>query len=554
MGPGIVGTNTRLGFSGMEVGPILDAAHALGRRGHRLPAGVVRRRARPPRRAVAPQRHRAAPGDPRAGAGRGAASSATPSRPSACAPTSWPRGSTARHDLVDVDAPDVLELFARHGLAIASMGRPAADDPALFQAAAAAGTLAADAPGVEPPMADRLERLVNLTATLLDTRRPLTLDELAERVEPRYPDDKTSRRRQFERDKETLRELGVPDHGRDGRRVRRRAGLPHPPRRLLPARALAHRARAGGAARRGHRGAPRGRRRPRGAGEAGRAGGRGRRHRRSPSSTSSPGLAVLFDAVGRRALGHVLVPRQRASPRPVRRRAPLRPLVRRRPRPRPATPPRLPGRPHRRRARAGTPTARSSPRRRRSGRVRPRRPAHLRRGPARRRARARRRPARRLGGRPARRGGGGGAPTTTARSWSSLPVVNRAAFRSGSLDLLDHAEVLDRRPSCAPTSSRGSTRSRAALSAMAGAGTGRSGPSAAPRRRERASDEPSAGRTAPAARPRAGAVDPRPPRRDHRRARGAVRGVRARARTRPRAAARCAACRRTPRTGSSTCR
>jgi proteasome accessory factor B len=59
-------------------------------------------------------------------------------------------------------------------------------------------------------VADRLERLVNLTATLLDTRRPLTLDELSERVEPRYPEEKTSRRRQFERDKETLRELGVP--------------------------------------------------------------------------------------------------------------------------------------------------------------------------------------------------------------------------------------------------------------------------------------------------------------------------------------------------------
>src|SRR2546423_1443989 len=29
MGPGIVGTNTRLGFSGLEVGPILDAVHAL---------------------------------------------------------------------------------------------------------------------------------------------------------------------------------------------------------------------------------------------------------------------------------------------------------------------------------------------------------------------------------------------------------------------------------------------------------------------------------------------------------------------------------------------
>jgi proteasome accessory factor B len=59
-------------------------------------------------------------------------------------------------------------------------------------------------------MADRLERLLNLTATLLETRRPLTLDELADRVEPRYPDDLGARRRQFERDKETLRELGIP--------------------------------------------------------------------------------------------------------------------------------------------------------------------------------------------------------------------------------------------------------------------------------------------------------------------------------------------------------
>jgi predicted DNA-binding transcriptional regulator YafY len=59
-------------------------------------------------------------------------------------------------------------------------------------------------------MPDRLERLVNLTATLLDTRRPITLDEIAERLEPGYPDDKVARRRQFERDKETLRELGIP--------------------------------------------------------------------------------------------------------------------------------------------------------------------------------------------------------------------------------------------------------------------------------------------------------------------------------------------------------
>jgi len=58
-------------------------------------------------------------------------------------------------------------------------------------------------------VSDRLERLLNLTATLLDTRRPLTLDEIAERVSPSYPDDRTTRRRQFERDKATLRDLGI---------------------------------------------------------------------------------------------------------------------------------------------------------------------------------------------------------------------------------------------------------------------------------------------------------------------------------------------------------
>jgi proteasome accessory factor B len=59
-------------------------------------------------------------------------------------------------------------------------------------------------------MSDRLERLVNLTATLLDTRRPLTLEELADRLEPSYPDDIVARRRAFQRDKETLLNLGVP--------------------------------------------------------------------------------------------------------------------------------------------------------------------------------------------------------------------------------------------------------------------------------------------------------------------------------------------------------
>lgn len=59
-------------------------------------------------------------------------------------------------------------------------------------------------------MSERLERLINLTATLLATRRPLSLEELAERLEPGYPHEIVARRRQFERDKETLRDLGVP--------------------------------------------------------------------------------------------------------------------------------------------------------------------------------------------------------------------------------------------------------------------------------------------------------------------------------------------------------
>jgi predicted DNA-binding transcriptional regulator YafY len=57
---------------------------------------------------------------------------------------------------------------------------------------------------------DRLERLLNLTATLLDTRRPLTLEEISDRLEPSYPEELSARRRAFERDKETLRELGIP--------------------------------------------------------------------------------------------------------------------------------------------------------------------------------------------------------------------------------------------------------------------------------------------------------------------------------------------------------
>lgn len=56
---------------------------------------------------------------------------------------------------------------------------------------------------------NRLERLVNLLAALIDTERPLPREEIHERV-PGYPERDESFRRQFERDKETLRRMNIP--------------------------------------------------------------------------------------------------------------------------------------------------------------------------------------------------------------------------------------------------------------------------------------------------------------------------------------------------------
>ena len=56
---------------------------------------------------------------------------------------------------------------------------------------------------------DRLERLVNLVAALLEARRPLTRNEVRERV-PGYAEEDTTFRRMFERDKDLIRQMGIP--------------------------------------------------------------------------------------------------------------------------------------------------------------------------------------------------------------------------------------------------------------------------------------------------------------------------------------------------------
>ncbi len=55
----------------------------------------------------------------------------------------------------------------------------------------------------------KLERLINLVAALLETERPLTRVEIRERV-PGYGEDGAGFHRMFERDKNSLRSMGIP--------------------------------------------------------------------------------------------------------------------------------------------------------------------------------------------------------------------------------------------------------------------------------------------------------------------------------------------------------
>jgi proteasome accessory factor B len=64
-------------------------------------------------------------------------------------------------------------------------------------------------------MSEKVERLVNLTVALLETRRPVTFAELRDRTGYYGQADAESARRMFERDKDELRSLGVPIETRE---------------------------------------------------------------------------------------------------------------------------------------------------------------------------------------------------------------------------------------------------------------------------------------------------------------------------------------------------
>ena len=80
-----------------------------------------------------------------------------------------------------------------------------------------------------------LERLLNLVGLLLETRTPLTFEQIRETLEPYRQEKVDSAKRMFERDKDILRDYGVPLRiGRHGR-LGHRAGIRDPQGRVLPA-------------------------------------------------------------------------------------------------------------------------------------------------------------------------------------------------------------------------------------------------------------------------------------------------------------------------------
>lgn len=128
MGPGVVGTGTRLGTTGIEVAPILDLVQSLGGR--------------------AVLCVRASDGDPR-DRHRGVshhtvtALQLTHSTPLVA---TEPADVASLHGVHLVPAghgPSAKELFERHGLHVTTMGRTVDQDPLFFAAAAAAGRLLA---------------------------------------------------------------------------------------------------------------------------------------------------------------------------------------------------------------------------------------------------------------------------------------------------------------------------------------------------------------------------------------------------------------------------
>jgi hypothetical protein len=128
-GPGAVGTGSRLGFGGLEVAAVVDAATHLGGR----PVVAARYSGADPR-----ERHRGL-SQHTVAALWAADNPALVAVPSGAAAPDLGGG----HRTVTVDVPDMGALLASCGIDVRTMGRTPRDDPAFFAWAGAAGVVAA---------------------------------------------------------------------------------------------------------------------------------------------------------------------------------------------------------------------------------------------------------------------------------------------------------------------------------------------------------------------------------------------------------------------------
>lgn len=140
VGPGIVGTGTLVGHTGMDQGQSLSAAGALGG----VPIAALRISFVDPR-----DRHRGVSHHSLAALRLGAMVRCVVAVPkldeqrlSEIIARLDSSGIRARHDVRIVDASDTLEALAAFGIEAETMGRKADEDPDFFQAAGAAGAVA----------------------------------------------------------------------------------------------------------------------------------------------------------------------------------------------------------------------------------------------------------------------------------------------------------------------------------------------------------------------------------------------------------------------------
>ena len=124
MGPGSLGTGSTLGFSGIEVADIIDAAADVGC----TPVIALRYSQADPRERHQGLSHHTST----------VLNLARPAEVEVPVPTGEPRFSLERHHVVEVDVPDVSNW------PYTSMGRTPREDPKFFTYAAAAGVRAAE--------------------------------------------------------------------------------------------------------------------------------------------------------------------------------------------------------------------------------------------------------------------------------------------------------------------------------------------------------------------------------------------------------------------------